>query len=141
MNRVMVLAEWRRAVEGPGAAQVCRRDKFYADSVSRSYYAILHAAKAALQLQDVAAESHAAVKRLFGLHVIRPGLVEPEWGSFPGESLDLRLTADSDVETAFSDMDAREGVEHATAFLRRIRDLLLAQGVAPHELGSEPVRD
>jgi HEPN domain-containing protein len=69
MNRPLVIAEWRRAVDSLGAARSCRRDGFYADSVSRAYYAILHAAKAALQVQGITAESHAAVKRLFGLHL------------------------------------------------------------------------
>lgn len=95
---------------------------------------MLHAAKAVLQLQGVAAESHAAVKRLFGLHVVRAGLVEPEWGSLPGESLDIRLTADYDIETSFSDIDARQTLEEATAFLRRIRELLLTKGFATAEL-------
>lgn len=54
MNRSLVIGEWRRAAEALGAAQSCRRDGFYADAVSRAYYAILHAAKAALQLQDKA---------------------------------------------------------------------------------------
>ena len=62
MRRALVLAEWRRATESLGAAASCRRDGFYADSVSRTYYAMLHAAKAALQICDIAAESHAAVK-------------------------------------------------------------------------------
>lgn len=75
-----------------------RRDGFYADAVSRAYYAILHAAKAALQLQGIAAESHAAVKRLFGLHLVQTSLIEADWGSVAGESLDLRLTADYDVK-------------------------------------------
>lgn len=80
-----------------GAAESCRRDGFYADSVSRAYYAILHGAKAALQLRGMAAESHAVVKRVFWLHVVQPGLVEVEWGTFLGESSDLRLTADYDL--------------------------------------------
>lgn len=134
MNKALVLAEWQRAAQSLGAAESCRRDGFYADAVSRAYYAILHAAKAALQLQGIEAESHAAVKRLFGLHVIQPGLVEAEWGSFAGESLDLRLTADYDVETPFSEMDAREECERARAFLTRIRELLLAGGLAQDEL-------
>jgi len=72
MNKTVVLAEWRRATESLGAAESCRRDGFYADSISRTYYVILHAAKAALQLRDIASESHAAVKRLFGLHLVHP---------------------------------------------------------------------
>lgn len=137
MNRPIVLAEWRRATESLGAALSCRRDGFYADSVSRAYYAILHAAKAALQMQGISAESHAAVKRLFGLHVIQTGQIEADWGSFAGESLDIRLTADYDVETAFSDMDADEQCNRASAFLMRIRSLLLLRGITPEELHSE----
>lgn len=134
MNKALVLAEWQRAAQSLGAAESCRRDGFYADSVSRAYYAVLHAAKAALQLQRIEAESHAAVKRLFGLHVIQAGLVEAEWGSSAGESLDLRLTADYDVETPFSEIDAREECERARAFLARIRELLMARGFTPDEL-------
>ena len=88
MNTAIVLAEWKRATDGLGAAQSCRRDGFHADAVSRAYYAILHAAKAALQVHGVTAESHAAVKRLFGLHLVRTGEIEAEWGTFAGESLD-----------------------------------------------------
>ena len=137
MNRAIVLAEWKRATEGLGAAQSCRRDRFYADSVSRAYYAILHAAKAALQLEGIAAESHAAVKRLFGLHLIKTGLIEAEWGTFAGESLDLRLTADYDVETSFSDVDAGEECDRAKAFLTRMWGLLLARGFTVEELRAE----
>lgn len=137
MNRALVLAEWKRAAESLGAAESCRRDGFHADSVSRAYYAILHAAKAALYLRGITAESHAAVKRLFGLHLIQTGLVEAEWGSFAGETLDLRLTADYDVESTFSEIDAREEYDRARAFLGRIRVLLLANGLSPEELRSE----
>lgn len=137
MNRSLVIGEWRRAAEALGAAQSCRRDGFYADAVSRAYYAILHAARAALQLQGIAAESHAAVKRLFGLHLVQTSLIEADWGSVAGESLDLRLTADYDVETQFADIDAREECDRARAFLTRVRELLLANGLTPEELRTE----
>jgi len=137
MNKVIVLAEWKRATDSLGAARSCRRDGFYADSVSRAYYAILHASKAALQVHGISAESHAAVKRLFGLHLLRTGEIEAEWGTFAGESLDGRLTADYDVETSFSEEDAREEYDHATAFLTRIRQFLEASGVPQEELRAE----
>ncbi|MBI4489825.1 MAG: HEPN domain-containing protein [Deltaproteobacteria bacterium] len=139
MNKSLVLAEWKRAAESLGAAESCRRDGFYADSVSRAYYAILHAAKAALQLKGIAAESHAAVKRLFGLHLIQTGLVEPEWGTFIGVGLDVRLAADYDAETQFYDIDAQEECNCARSFLIRIRDLLLSSGFTPEELRTDPL--
>jgi uncharacterized protein (UPF0332 family) len=128
-----VLAEWRRATESLGAAQVCHRNGFYADSVSRAYYAILHAAKAALQLHNVSAESHAAVRRLFGQHLVRTGLLEAEWGAAVGQSADLRVISDYDVIRSFDDADAREACDRADAFLARIRTLL-ASSIPPEEL-------
>ncbi|MGH7784251.1 MAG: HEPN domain-containing protein, partial [Candidatus Binatia bacterium] len=98
MNRNMVLAEWNRARQSLRAAETLTRDGCYADAVSRSYYAILHAAKAALHVQDIAAESHPAVRRMFGLHLVKTGEIEPEWSACLVESLDDRLAADYDVE-------------------------------------------
>jgi uncharacterized protein (UPF0332 family) len=65
MNPNMVLAEWHRARESLRAAKTLTRDGLYADAISRAYYAILHSAKAALHVHDIAAESHAAVRRMF----------------------------------------------------------------------------
>ena len=46
------------------AAETLTRDGLYADAISRAYYAILHAAKAALRVHDMVAESHPAVRRM-----------------------------------------------------------------------------
>ena len=76
MNKALVLAEWKRATQSLGAAFLCRGEGFYEDSASRAYYAILHAAKAALQVHGVSAESHAAVKRRAGRCC---GMAKPAW--------------------------------------------------------------
>jgi len=82
MNRNMVLAEWNRARESLRAAETLTRDRCYADAISRCYYAILHAAKAALQVHDIDAESHPAVRRMFGLHLVKAGEIESEWSAY-----------------------------------------------------------
>jgi len=51
----MVLAEWRRALDSLAAAELLAAEGYGADAISRAYYAALHAAKAALQVRDVAA--------------------------------------------------------------------------------------
>ena len=124
MNRGAVVAEWRRAMESMGAARSCLRDGFYADSVSRAYYAILHAAKASLQLHGVTAESHTGVRRMFGLHIVRTGLVESDWAAALADSADERISSDYDAATQFDEADARDACERAEAFLNRIRSLL-----------------
>ena len=102
MNRSMVVADWNRARESLRAAKTLTRNGLYADAISRAYYAILHAAKAGLRVHDVAAESHSGVRRMFGLHLVRPGKIEPEWSAYLTASLDDRFAADYDVETYFS---------------------------------------
>ena len=51
----------------------------YRGPATRACYAILHAAKAALFVHDVAVASHASVRRMFGLHLVRTGEIEREW--------------------------------------------------------------
>lgn len=117
MNRTMVLAEWRRARESLRSAELLTREHCYGDAVSRAYYAILHAAKAALYAHDVTAESHAAVRHLFSLHLIRSGEMEKEWSAHLVESLDDRLAADYDAEVSFSREDARHQCRRGREFL------------------------
>ena len=94
MSRELVRAEWRRAQEAFNAALVLTREGFWADAVSRAYYGVLHAAKAALLVQDVEAKSHAGVKRMFGLHLIKVGAIKPKWADYLPAGLDDRLSAD-----------------------------------------------
>jgi uncharacterized protein (UPF0332 family) len=138
MNPNMVLAEWHRARESLRAAKTLTRDGLYADAISRAYYAILHGAKAALHVHDIAAESHAAVRRMFGLHLVKPGEIEPEWSAYLTESLDDRLAADYDVETQFSRKEARNECKRTEEFLNRIKRYLLKNALKETELRKRP---
>ena len=134
MNRNMVFAEWNRARESLRAAETLTSDGLYADAISRAYYAILHGAKAALHVHDIAAESHAAVRRTFGLHLVKAGEIEPEWSAYLTASLDDRLAADYDVETSFSKEEARSECRRSREFLDRIKRYLLKTGLTETEL-------
>jgi uncharacterized protein len=134
MNRNMVLAEWLRAYASLQAAKNLTGDGLYADAISRAYYAILHAAKAALHVHDVTAESHPAVRRMFGLHLVKPGEIEPEWSAYLTAGLDDRLAADYDVETDFSRKEARSECVRAEEFLKRIKRYLSRHGLKETEL-------
>jgi hypothetical protein len=134
MNRNMVLAEWLRAYASLQAAENLTRDGLYADAISRAYYAVLHAAKAGLHVHDVAAESHAAVRRMFGLHLVKSVKIEPNWAAYLTAGLDDRLAADYDVETEFSKKEARSECVRAGEFLKRIKQYLLRNGLKEAEL-------
>jgi uncharacterized protein (UPF0332 family) len=137
MNLILVRAEWQRARQALGAAAVLRDAGYLADALSRAYYATLHAAKAALYVHDVATASHAAMRRMFGLHLIQSGAIETEWASHLAEILDDRLAADYDVEAEFTAEEVNEACQQAQAFLDRVRRYLLANDVTADDLRPE----
>ncbi len=124
MSGHLVDAEWRRGRESLRAGQLCLHNGLYADAISRSYYSVLHAAKAVLHVHNISAESHAGVRSMFGLHIVMANLVEPKWGGEIGDMADLRFDADYDVTLEFDETDGREACERASAFLDRVRPLL-----------------
>jgi uncharacterized protein (UPF0332 family) len=136
MNQILALAEWKRAQQALRSAELLRRGRLYADAVARSYYALFHAAKAALHIHDVAAQTHSAVQRMFSLHLIKPGAIEPEWSKPLGESMEDRLAADYDAELSFSPSQAREACKEARAFVGRIRRYLMDNGFTSAQLRS-----
>ena len=137
MNRDIVLREWVRATITLRATQLLVTEGYHDDAVSRAYYAVLHAAKAALLVNDIAAESHASVRRLFGKHLILSGAIEPEWSRYLGGSLDDRLAADYDLGASFSSEEADRQCRSAREFVDRIRRYLIENGLSDAELGRE----
>lgn len=135
MNRASTIGEWRRAQKALGAAEVLSGEGYAADAVSRAYYAIMHAAKAALFVHDVATSSHVGTKRMFGLHLVRTNRIEPEWADHLAEGSDERLTADYDVHSLFSGQQAEREAERARAFLDRVHGYLIESGLSEDELG------
>lgn len=129
MRTIQIRAEWKRALKAHGAAKTLLEASFYEDAVSRAYYAVLHAAKAALLTRDIAAESHVAVRRLFGKELVQPGILEKEWAIILAQTQDERALADYDVELTFSPEVAEERVRDAHRFLERVRVLLKEAGL------------
>ena len=129
MNRDLVKVEWRRARESLGAAATYESAGYYADSISRAYYAVFHSVAAALQLYDIDVNSyrrpHRALGGLFGRHIVNRNLLQAELSREIGRLLQLRINADYRVEMVFGESEAREAYERAAAFLDRIRTLLI----------------
>ena len=134
MSADVALAEWRRAQAGLGVATSCHRDGYHADAVSRAYYAVMHAAKAALEIHGIAANSHDGVRNRFGKDITMAGLVERHWGAEFRPLYDLRVRADYSAASVFGHADAQNAVQRAAAFLNQIRELLLTAIPAEHLL-------
>lgn len=135
MNRGVVLAEWRRSMQSLRAAELLSQAE---DAISRAYYAILHAAKAALLVHELEARSHAGVRRMFGQHLVLAGHIESEWAQYLAGSSDERLIADYDVGMSFTVSESEFECQRARRFVQRIRRHLLKEGLSEQELEVVP---
>src|SRR3990172_9709346 len=72
------LARYRmsKAKEKIRAAEILLESSAFEDSVSRSYYAILMAARALLALKGLDSRKHSGVISLFNRHFVKEGLMD-----------------------------------------------------------------
>lgn len=140
MGQQNTIGEWKLATEALGAAHALAIAGFSTSCVSRAYYAILHASKAALAVRDIESASHKGVKRMFGLHLVRTNEIEKKWADELSEALDDRNEADYDTDTTWSTEDADEECCRATLFLERIRHYLIKSGIPEGDLRAVPPR-
>lgn len=112
--------ELKRARKSLKAAETLRDSALYEDSISRSYYAVHHASKAVLLSQGHQSFSHNALKRLFGLHIIKENLLDEKFARILREEQDDRILADYD--SAFDPVIARvnKRIEDAEEFVQAI---------------------
>ncbi len=130
MNPENILAEFERAIRALQAAKNLCEDGLNEDAVSRSYYAVMHAAKAALLVHDAIAESYAAVRRLFGSVLVRQGILEKEWAAVLAREQDERIIADYGIGALWQPEDLSRLIEEAEAFVQRIRAYLVNVGLS-----------
>ena len=129
MNKEAAIAEWRRSLASLKSTGVLVRAGQHEDAIVTSSYAIFHAAKAALAVHDIETSTHAGLRSMFGLHPVKEARIEPRWATDLGLSLEDRVKADYNVFAHFSEEDARDERDRAVAFLHRIRQYLLANGL------------
>ena len=136
MNKEAVLAEWGNAADALIDTRVMREQGRVKGTISRAYYAIMYAARAALLVHDVSTSSHEAVRKKFGEHIVKRGGIEREWGRMLHPSARQRQLADYGASTTirFTEEDADSAAENAEKFVQRTRDYLLGAGLTEREL-------
>ena len=65
--------EIERSKKALDAAKKLFEEELLQDAISRSYYSVLHATKAVLLGECIMVDSHEAVKRLFGMYLVKTG--------------------------------------------------------------------
>lgn len=113
-----------RAKKALLAAKTLLENQLYEDCVSRAYYAVLHAAKAALATKDIEPESHNAVKRMFGLHLIKTGEIEKDFAKILTAEQEDRAIGDYNIYIEIEQDRALKRVRDAEKFVERIKKYL-----------------
>ncbi|MEW6408649.1 MAG: HEPN domain-containing protein [Nitrospirota bacterium] len=128
-SKVEVRKEFERAEKALRAAQILLKDDLLEDAISRAYYAILHAAKAVLLVENINVESHRAVKRLLGQHLIQTGRIDAKYSRILAEEQDDRYLADYDVIFSPERERVQQRVEDAVVFLNAMKSYLEKHGI------------
>jgi len=118
--------ELNRAQKALSAAKALLEYQLYEDCVSRAYYAVLHAAKAALAMEGVEPQSHNAVRRMFGLHLVKTGKVEKDFAKILTAEQEDREIGDYDIHIEIEQDTAQKRVADAEEFVKRIKEYLQA---------------
>lgn len=102
------------------------KEGLFEDCVSRAYYAVLHAAKAALSLAGIESDTHNGVRRMFSLHLVKTEKIEKEFAKILTREQEDREIGDYEVGIEIEEDLARERIEEAEKFVQRIEQYLQA---------------
>lgn len=138
MKRDDVKAEWKRATETFGATTTLVANGYNNDAISRSYYAMLHAAKAGLATKDIETDSHRGVAAMFGKHLVKTGEVGAEQGRNLRRADAARQDADYQARLEFTSEQTHRECERAHDFLTKVREHLKRAGLREDELAEIP---
>ncbi len=106
------------------SARALREIGEYGHTMSPVYYAFLDAADAALAARTIRTRSHAGTFSLFGLHFIKPGLVEAKYSDWFKQSHKFHLDADYERKRDFTAEQVNEAIDQAAEFVGVIESLL-----------------
>ena len=135
-----VIAErhWKWATNALNAANRDTVSRDPQNAVSRGYYAMMHAANAALAMKGLQPKTHKGTQTLFNEHLVQPGEVDKQRGRDLASGQRRRTSADYDVSRDVPESQAHEQCTRATTFLTEIRTLLRKAGVREDQLDEVP---
>jgi len=113
-------AHMEKASRRLSVAERLLQDGEYEDSISRAYYAMYHAAKAALATIDVFPRTHEGLVSEFGKRFVLTGTFPKELGRALAEAKAARETYEYSVTAEIDEAEARTILEDATEFVAAI---------------------
>jgi len=108
----------KQAKETLDAAKILARDKHWNSVINRLYYTCFYALSALLYKHNIDAKSHSGIKHQFGLHFVKPGLIDKSIAEIYVELFDYRQAGDY---ADFVDFDK----EKTSPLIPRVENLLI----------------
>lgn len=116
--------ELQRAKKALKSAQILLNSGLFEDSISRAYYSVLHAAKAALSVKGVDTDTHAGVRRMFGLYLVKKGEIAKEFATILIAEQEDREIGDYAIGIEIPKDRAAKRVDEAEKFLNEIEKFI-----------------
>ncbi len=120
------LAKYRinRARETLSEISLHIENKLWNTAVNRLYYACYYAVIALLVDRKISTTTHAGVRRMFGFHFVKTGIIEKDLGKFYSDIFDMRQTGDYEDYMDFTKEDVLDLLPMAQKLISRIEALL-----------------
>ncbi len=123
-RRALSLSRLKRARQHLKSARDLLVNEDFADSVSRSYYAIFQAARALLAVEGLESRKHAGIVSLFNRYLVKTGKVNKRFGVVLKDARRYREMADYSDLVEFAREDAEGQLQDAEAFIQEVAKLL-----------------
>lgn len=105
-------------------AQLLLENNQIDDAISRAYYAAFLAVKGVLHLLGISIKPHSGVITMFGLKLIKTGLLQATLGRALNKLFEARETSDYAVVFYGTKEDGADYIEKATAIMKAIKELM-----------------
>lgn len=117
------LSEYRmeQAIQCVKSAKVLMNIGDFKGAANRSYYAIFHAMRAVLALDEVDFSKHSGISAYFRKAYIKTGVFEVEMSDIIKSAFDVRSDSDYDDYYVISREDILEQIANAELFIKNIQ--------------------
>ena len=105
-------------------AKIALENKLFRASVSASYYAMFHSARALLAKNGLSSKSHSGLIAVFSQNFIKPGTVEKNIGRLLTDAYNLRIESDYEDFFYLEYDEAKEAVDDAIIFVEYIKNCI-----------------
>ena len=129
-RRNLSKARFERACDCLRTAKVNREINDYRAAANRSYYAVFHAIRAVLALEEVDMSKHSGVMAEFRKRYLKTEILDRKLSTIITQAFEVRNASDYDDFYIVVKEDVDRQIDNALLFMHAIAAYLIAQGVA-----------